>query len=96
MGAGHVRFFYSRTGYLAERQAVIITECLDRGFKISHQESPLPVEGLSDSWTPSIEDILVNLERLRSKLIEKPHFYRYRGEVVKGDFYDKIPLHKMF
>lgn len=90
MGTGHVRFFYSRTGYLAARQSAIIAECLSRGFDIAHREPPTPVPGLSGDWVPSSKDICVNLDRLRSKLIEKPEFYRYYGKIVTEGFYNDI------
>ena len=90
MGTGHVRFFYSRTGYLAARQSAIIAECLARGFDIAHREPPTPVPGLSDDWVPSSKDICVNLDRLRSKLTEKPGFYRYYDKIVGDDFYNDI------
>lgn len=32
LGAGHVRFFYPRLGYLAQRQAALVAEMLARGY----------------------------------------------------------------
>jgi deoxyribonuclease (pyrimidine dimer) len=87
MGTGHVRFFYGRTGYLAARQSALISECLARGFAISHQEPHAPVVGLDGDWTPDQQAISANLGRLQSKLKERPGFYRYYGEIVGEGFY---------
>ena len=87
MGAGHVRFFYTRTGWLAKRQAALIAECLARGFDIQHRTAPEPVPGLDDDWAPSEADMQCNLERLRDKLDARPNFYRHRGVPVTPDHY---------
>jgi deoxyribonuclease (pyrimidine dimer) len=41
LGAGHVRFFYDKLGYLLRRYRLIYKECKRRGFK---------VEDYSDAW----------------------------------------------
>ena len=87
LGAGHVRFFFERTGFLSKRQAAIIAECIDRGFAIAHRTAPEPVAGLDADWTPDAAAHAVNLDRLREKLEARPGFYRHRGQVVGADFY---------
>ena len=90
LGSGHVRFFYPRTGFLAQRQRELISECLRRGFQISHHTAPDPIEGLDDDWTPTVEDQRVNLERLCAKLDERPAWYRLRGDLAPPDHYRNI------
>jgi deoxyribonuclease (pyrimidine dimer) len=87
LGAGHVLFFYERTGFLARRQAAIIAECLDRGFDIQHRTAPDPIPGLDADWFPTAADHAVSLSRLRDRLAERPGFYRHRGVPVAPDFY---------
>lgn len=87
LGAGHVRFFYPLTGWLANRQRTLIAECLRRGFDIQHTTPPVPVPGLDGDWTPPPEAVAANLERLRQKLHARPGFYRHQGEPVGLDFY---------
>lgn len=77
LGAGHVRFFYSRTGYLSRRQSAIIAECLRRGFNLTHRTAPDPVPGLDDDWTPTPEAIALNRARIRERIDAKPGFYRF-------------------
>jgi len=90
LGSGHVRFFYPRTGFLAQRQKELISECLRRGFQISHHTAPDPIEGLDGDWTPTLEDQRVNLERLCAKLDARPAWYRLRGDQAPPDHYRNI------
>lgn len=87
MGAGHVRFFYTRTAWLATRHRALTAECERRGFKVRHGEL-VPLESVD--WSPDDDDMAVNLERLREKLAAppRPGFYRHCGQVVGADWYD--------
>jgi len=93
MGTGHVRFFYPRTGWLAERHALLVAECLRRGFNLSAdgRRQLTPVPGAAGTWSPTPRDVECNLERLRDKVREKhvthPTFYRHLGSPVAPTFY---------
>jgi deoxyribonuclease (pyrimidine dimer) len=87
MGRGHVLFFYGLTAWLAARQALLIAECLDRGFDIQHQQTPAVIPGLDGDWEPDVSDQRTNLVRLCSKLEQRPSWYRHRGQLVPPDFY---------
>lgn len=89
LGAGHVRFFYGRTGWLHRRQEALIAEGLGRGFALTYRTAPAPVPGLDDDWTPTADDVAVNVERLRERLLGAPRvgFYTYGGIVVEPTFY---------
>lgn len=91
LGAGHVRFFYGRTGYLSRRQADIIAECQSRGFNVAHTTPPAPLANLNADWTPDAAAIGVNLGRLRDKLASAKRPYTHRGQPVAGDFYGATP-----
>lgn len=88
LGEGHVRFFYRRTAYLAERHAAIVAELLDQGFDLKFREPLTPVAGSLD-WVPGPADLALSLGRLRERLHAppRPEFYTYRGEPVGLDFY---------
>ena len=87
MGAGHVRFFYQRTAWLAVRHRALTAECERRGFRVQRGEL-VPIKGVE--WAPDDDDVVVNLERLREKLAAppRPGFYRHCGVVVGADWYD--------
>ncbi|MFT4091184.1 MAG: pyrimidine dimer DNA glycosylase/endonuclease V [Asticcacaulis sp.] len=50
LGKGHVRFFYPRLGYLATRQAQLIAEMLNRGYKPSFTDPSELLTGIDASW----------------------------------------------
>lgn len=87
LGAGHVRFFYTRTGYLSRRQAALIAECQARGFAVQHTSAPPPVPGCDADWFPTAADRRVNLERLHVRLLARLGWYTHRGQPVAADFY---------
>ncbi len=69
MGAGHVKFFYNKLGYLKSRQQEIIAECLRRGFNIQHTsvDFDIPPE-LANDWQPTPEAMQINRERIRERI----------------------------
>jgi hypothetical protein len=87
LGAGHVKFFYPLTGWLAARQAALIAECQRREFNIQHTTPPMSLPGLDGDWSPPPEALSVNRARLQEKLLDRPGFYRHCGEPVRADFY---------
>lgn len=87
LGKGHVRFFYTRTRYLARRQAALIRECLTRGFNIQHTTAPDPVPGCDGDWTPTVEAARINLARLDDKVVQRPGWYTWCGDPVMNDWY---------
>lgn len=87
LGSGHVRFFFARTRWLAERHAALTAELLNRGFRLTERPPLEPIPGLDGDWTPTDADHAVSLARLRERLAERPGWYRHRGRVVEADFY---------
>jgi hypothetical protein len=69
LGRGHVRFFYPRLGFLADRQASIVSEMIRRGYTPSfvdclrgvHSDIPEPWWG---SWEPDELSIAINRARI--------------------------------
>lgn len=68
MGSGHVTFFFDKLQYLKNRQDVIISECIKRGFNISHKDTSKLLDGIPkewcNDWIPDENDINTNMERL--------------------------------
>ena len=89
MGAGHVKFFYDKTPWLAQRHSLIVNELKRRGYNLGFTLSLVPVEGYPPSnWSPSLVDVEVNMERLRLRLREKNGtFYTHYKQPVGMDFY---------
>ena len=76
LGAGHVRFFYPRLGYLARRQGELIAEMLARGYVPRFTEplsllDGIPAEWHGD-WAPTPEAQALNRARIALRIGEKP------------------------
>lgn len=73
LGRGHVRFFYPRLGYLADRHAALVTEMVARGYKPSFVGSLREVHGYIDlgwwgDWEPDSAAIILNIARLEDRI----------------------------
>ena len=71
LGAGHVRFFYPRLGYLVSRYLRLCDECRARGRAVNYGD-PLPlVEGIPaewfGQWSPGPADENLNIERINQR-----------------------------
>ena len=74
LGAGHVRFFYPRLGWLAERQAALIAEMRARGYSpsfdsIDQLTAGIPPEWLG-GWQPDAAAQALNRGRITARLAE--------------------------
>lgn len=69
MGAGHVKFFYDKLGYLKRRQKSLIDECIQRGFNIKHTSVDFAApDCLCGDWIPSEADMAINRARIKERL----------------------------
>lgn len=69
LGAGHVKFFYSRLLYLKKRYNSLYRESIKRGFNVTDKSSAftmLPIYTLND-YQPTIKDRALIIERINSK-----------------------------
>lgn len=73
LGAGHVKFFYSKLHWCAVRHALLVSEMDARGYKANIRTmflvaglSSLPQAWLGD-WTPTAEDLRLNLSRIAER-----------------------------
>ena len=83
MGAGHVRFFYPRLGYIRRREVEIQVEMLFRGIPLIREQydtSAIPSLWFQD-WEPDEEARIANRKRLaeRDLALEK--------KVMRGGYY---------
>ncbi|ABX09126.1 pyrimidine dimer DNA glycosylase/endonuclease V [Prochlorococcus marinus] len=80
LNTGHVRFFYNKGKYLYKRYLDIIEEMKRRGMNPNPRrlfnKEQWPDE-LYNDWTPNEIDIQVVKERIKEKINQKPHWYRW-------------------
>lgn len=86
MGTGHVKFFYDKLGYLANRYALLRSECLRRGFEVSDYSNcfeHLPANLMGD-WVETPESGEQIRERIRQKLAKMKNI-RYLGTTITSN-----------
>ena len=72
LGKGHVKFFYSRLGYVCKRHRELIAEMLRRGYNPTYRTvapPDLPNSWMRD-WEPCATAQLINRARIAERSIE--------------------------
>lgn len=72
LGTGHVKFFYTRLGYLKKRYEEIYAECLIRGYNVTYfgdAWNNVPAHLMGD-YEPTDEDRKLVMERIEERLKE--------------------------
>lgn len=86
LNKGHVTFFYDKGLYLCNRFNKIRLELIRRGFNINTKTqfniANFPEDGFRNDWTPTEEEIQINVERIMKRLNEKKDFYTKREYIV--------------
>lgn len=72
MGAGHMRFFYTRLGFVCRRHRLLVLEFWERGYRpIFEHTLELLMRCPADMramWEPTEQDIAVSRQRIRERL----------------------------
>lgn len=71
LGAGHVRFFYPRLGYLARRQASLVAEMQARGHAPSFTEPAALLRGIPPEWTGDWQPDEAAMSLNRARIAER-------------------------
>lgn len=75
LGAGHVKFFYTRLGYCYNRQQAIVAEMKQRGYKPKFEPVTLWNEynatksHLWNDWLPNEKEMTINRNRIKERLL---------------------------
>jgi deoxyribonuclease (pyrimidine dimer) len=91
LGIGHILFFKDKLLYLKNRHELIKEELRRRRFtnlNLTLDFKALP-EFLFNDWSPNLNDILVNFERVYQRVMLKPEWYRYYRKALPDWFIDK-------
>jgi deoxyribonuclease (pyrimidine dimer) len=93
LNKGHVTFFYNKMQFLTDRYADLSNELLKRSYSLSKtgtfyqfMEDIPPMFNIS-SWQPDKQEISVNVERIVTRISEKPGWYKYNGKKLTQEFY---------
>ena len=81
LNSGHARFFYDKLAYVKDRYEKIGIEMNKRGYKTNPvlDLSMFPKE-LFNWWVPTEVDQKNNIDRILTRICEKPLWYTYYGK----------------
>lgn len=81
LNKGHVYFFTNKKQFLFERFNALIIELRHRGYKISPADRNIDwnvFDGIPQvEWVPTHSCKEINAERIRTRISEKPDWYRW-------------------
>ena len=88
LNAGHVKFFYNKVNYLRKRYSDLVEDLRFRGYNVDPDSreanwnvfDKLPVE----EFTPTIEDMKINADRILLRYEDKPAWYKWYGREVEN------------
>lgn len=93
LSTGHVKFFYNKMDWLYIRHRALTTELKKREFNISEFNSfaaflhEMPDDLKQSIWSPTLNEIKINIDRISQRLLERPNWYRYYGEIKSPQFF---------
>jgi hypothetical protein len=82
LGAGHVKFFTDKIGYLWLRYLQLHSEAVCRGFNVTDRwpmDARNIPEGLWNYYKPTPEALALNRARIRERMPIHPRFTNKRG-----------------
>lgn len=72
LGTGHVKFFYSRLGYVTKRYYELNNEAKQRGYNVNPINEQDLIKGIDKWWfgeyTPTEDSIKINRQRITERL----------------------------
>lgn len=87
LNAGHVKFFYPLGKFLERRYDALVQELTVRGYSIDPLSRSVDFavfydNGLYSDWSPDVQSLQVNVDRVRQRILQKPDWYRYHGKKI--------------
>jgi deoxyribonuclease (pyrimidine dimer) len=95
LNTGHVSFFYPRGKFLKKRYEAIVQELRARGYELDPTRkadfSVFTDNNLYGDWEPDHQALTTNVARVKERILQKPHWYRYKGRlIVELDNYNEL------
>lgn len=96
LNSGHVMFHYNKGLYLFKRFASIVEELNSRDYSIDPNSRELKFwvydkhPELWNDWLPSFNDHKINVERIVTRILQKPKWYKYKGIPIDDDFINRM------
>lgn len=81
LNKGHGKFFYNKLRFIKNRYEELKKENIKRGFRFNDVEL---LDGFPEwcygDYKPDAKAMAVNIERIKLRISDKPHWYRYYGK----------------
>lgn len=85
LGKGHIKFFKNKLGYLKERYYDIRKEMWRRNFNVGKDlDYSIYSDQHMGAWKPEKEDYMLIIDRIGSRLLLKPRWYRYKKKPLSA------------
>jgi deoxyribonuclease (pyrimidine dimer) len=93
LNTGHVKHFYDKMDFLAQRYQLLTNELVDRGYNIDvnaeFDTTDIPYVFFRNTSYSSADREVVK-QRIMTRVGEKPDFYRFKSKLVTPEEYQKI------
>ena len=96
LNTGHVSFFFNKMVFLHNRYLKLTEELKNRNYNITEHDadeiffSDVPAEFKQLEWSPTKDEIQVNINRIVLRLNERPDWYRYYGKVISPNYFEEL------
>lgn len=96
LNKGHAKFFYNKIAFLNRRKQALVDEMLNRNMTVNVPKidwSWLDKDSynvLHNDWSPTIEDLKINLERIVQRISIKDSWYRMRGTSYSFEYWQDL------
>lgn len=96
LNSGHVKYFYDKLGFLAERRSRLLEELKFRNYAISNltelDVSGIPYEFIGD-WKMDRDARDIITDRIMERYDKQPTWYKYFGKPIERPVYLEILKH---
>jgi deoxyribonuclease (pyrimidine dimer) len=94
LNSGHVLFFYNKKRFLTNRFLELVAELYARGFEIDPNSRRINFADLDKfpqvMWVPDNSAVTINVDRLRERIMMKPHWYRYKRQPLPPNWQETL------
>lgn len=93
LNKGHVTFFYDKLDFLGSRYAALSCELHKRKYQLGSTEFFLQFtyeipDCFFNDWTPNLQDVAVSAERIITKIMLRPEWYKHNKQPLSSKFYN--------
>jgi len=96
LNKGHGYFFYNKLSFIIKRFNDLLKEMEYRKFQTNFKEIPMeniPIN-LHNDYQPNKDEMIVNIERIKLRISDKPNWYKYFGKILTENEWNELYIIK--